>query len=180
MATPPAVKLKPKQRRPHVAELYLRGWSQTRIGEKLGVTQATISNDLKAIQKAWAESAIFDFNEAVGRELARIDNLEQVYWEAWFNSQAGATVRTASKSDAKGAASSVKTFDSVGDKRYLDGVQWCIEQRVKIMGLAAPEKITLSWKDKLPDEYKDRADEVQQQFTQLLALAAIGQPDDTD
>lgn len=173
--------LKAKERRPRVAELYLMGWPQTRIAKELAVGQATVSRDLKAIQDEWAKSAIFDFNEAVGRELARIDNLERTYWEAWDNSKAGETIRTAQKSDAKGQTHTVRTKDrAVGDKRFLEGVQWCIEQRIKLFGLAAPEKISISWQDQLPDEYKAKADEVQQQFAQLLAMAALAEGETYD
>ena len=41
------------QRRKQVAELYVQGWNQYAIAEKLGVTQPTICTELQRIQKEW-------------------------------------------------------------------------------------------------------------------------------
>lgn len=45
----------------------------------------------------------------------------------------------------------IKTEDRVGDPRFLDGVQWCINKRCQILGLDAPTKITISWQKELLD-----------------------------
>jgi len=34
----------------------------------------------------------------------------------------------------------VVKFDSAGDPRFLTGVQWCVEQRCKMLGLLAAVK----------------------------------------
>ncbi|MDB5306898.1 MAG: hypothetical protein JWO38_1100 [Gemmataceae bacterium] len=58
-------------RRVKVARGYLAGKTQSELASELGVTQACISLDLKAIRVEWRESALIDFNEARARELAR-------------------------------------------------------------------------------------------------------------
>ena len=69
-----------------VADLYLKGWYQSDIAAKVGVTQQQISNDLKVIYRLWKQSAIQDFNTLKERELIKIDNMERTYWEAWQKS----------------------------------------------------------------------------------------------
>lgn len=131
------------ERRPKVAERYLNGKRQSEIAEELGVNQATISRDLAALRKEWIKSALIDFNEAKARELTRIDNLESTYWEAWERSleafkskviKAKGNPRTEEELKTN-AEQTLKTEDRNGDPRYLQGVQWCIEQRCKILGV---------------------------------------------
>ena len=51
MGHTPRKKVQIEYRRTQVAELYLKGWTQAEIARKLGVSQGTISSDLKAIRK---------------------------------------------------------------------------------------------------------------------------------
>lgn len=105
-------------RRQKVADMYLSGKSQTEIAESLNTTQATISRDIKAIQKEWLKNATMSIDEVKSRELEQIDKLKKIYTEAW------------EKSCLKGN----------GDPRFLAGIQWCAEQRLKIFGGYAPIK----------------------------------------
>jgi hypothetical protein len=41
----------------------------------------------------------------------------------------------------------VVKYESAGDPRFLAGIQWCIEQRCKILGLLAAVKNELTGKD---------------------------------
>jgi DNA-directed RNA polymerase specialized sigma24 family protein len=61
------------RRRQAIADLYVQGFSQMAIAERLGISQATVSADLKQIRREWRESAIRDFDHAQDRELAKID-----------------------------------------------------------------------------------------------------------
>ena len=67
--------------RRNIAKLYLSGTTQMDIAEKLKISQATVSRDLKVIEKEWAAARINDIDERKRMELAKIDNLELVYWE---------------------------------------------------------------------------------------------------
>lgn len=138
------------ERRRKVAALYLAGNIQTEIASELGVDQATISRDLTALQKLWSEQALRDLGEAKAEQLAKIDKLEREYWEAWVKSQ--------------------NEQKDPGDPRFLDGVQWCVEQRCKVLGLNSPLEVkgnlgvTLlnKWKqqaEKQMDQVKDLEDE---------------------
>ena len=131
--------------RRRIAELYLRGWLQVDIADELGLHQTTISNDLKAIQAEWLESTIVDFDKARARELAKIDDLEREYWCGWQESTKDREIDI-EESQAGGKHGSLdktvhKVEGQVGDPRFLQGVQSCIDRRCKLLGLDAPTKV---------------------------------------
>lgn len=128
--------------RRRIAELYLEGKLQVEIAEVVNLSQSTVSNDIKALQKQWIESALIDFNEAKSQELARIDKLEREYYQAWHRSCEDA--ETIKQKGEPGEGTKVKTESvertvkgQAGDPRFLQGVQWCIDRRCKILGIDA-------------------------------------------
>jgi len=88
-------------------------------------------------------------------ELASIENLKREYWQAWERSldektktrteQSTAPDRVDKKGNpikAKGSAkATVEKEMMLGNPAYLAGIQWCISERAKILGLYAPNKI---------------------------------------
>src|SRR5215472_19251006 len=66
--------------------LYLRGLTQAEIAQRLNVSRQQIGYDLKLLQRRWQESALADFNAKKAAELAKVDELERTYWEAWERS----------------------------------------------------------------------------------------------
>lgn len=129
-----------------IAALYLKGKTQADIAADLTVTQQQISYDLKEIHKRWRESALVNINEAKHRELARIDNLEITYWQAWERSVGEVVKTVTSRSDKDGNRASIAKEVQVGNSAYLAGVQWCIEQRCKIFGIYEATKISFDWR----------------------------------
>lgn len=95
-------------------------------------------------------------------ELEKINRLEVAYWSAWEKSTsvqittrevfkappkpakvAGQKTRAPrKKADSLGELESTirETKTLVGDAKYLQGVQWCIEQRMKFLGVEAATK----------------------------------------
>jgi hypothetical protein len=182
MAAPKRSQVQIERDRAEIARLYLQGVTQATIGERLDMTQQMVSYDLKAIRVRWRESALINFDEAKAAELAKIDNLEVTYWEAWERSLTEFKSKTirAKGADIKkaraNAEQTIKTEDRNGDPRYLEGVRWCIDRRIKLFGLDEPIKI--DWREWLPKDYKP--DEVQYQFAQLLRVAAQNADNDED
>lgn len=140
--------------RRRIADLYLQGWLQADIAKSIGVAQSTVSRDLVALHGEWKKSALLDFNEAKARELAKVDRLEREYWEAWQRSCENAeTVRQ--EGSRKGDGDGLPPVDKIvktskgqaGDPRFLQGVQWCIDRRCKILGVDAAQKLDLRGKD---------------------------------
>ena len=128
------------------AAAYLRGKRQVDIAEELGVSQQQVSYDIKVLHRRWRESALIDLNEAKQRELARIDTLELEYWQAWEASR-GERQRSAVSKTGETSRAQIVKYDSPGDPRFLAGVQWCVEQRCKILGILAAVRNELSGPD---------------------------------
>jgi len=135
--------------RRRIAELYLEGWLQADIAGEVGLSQSTVSNDLKALHAEWLKSSLIDFDEAKAREIAKVDKLEREYYAAWRRSCEDAeTVRQEGKPPEEGEKDQpdkvVRTRKGqAGDPRFLAGVQWCIEKRCKILGIDAPQGLNI-------------------------------------
>lgn len=141
--------------RQRISTLYLEGWLQCDIADEVGLSQSTVSNDLKILQKQWLSSTLININEAKAKELARIDKLEQEYYQAWHRScedaetitEKGKGSKAKAKDDEDNSPTRPTEFEKTvqrkgqaGDPRFLQGVQWCISQRCKILGVNAPKK----------------------------------------
>ena len=150
--------------RKRIGELYLKGWLQNDIAKDLKISQATVSRDLKSLFKSWQKSALVDIDKAKAKELAKVDNLELEYWKAWERSceDAETTVKK-----TKGSVKRYQDDDGqfiverpaevdqtskgqTGDSRFLQGVQWCIDKRCKILGIDAPQRLEHTGRDGEP------------------------------
>jgi len=147
-----------QNRRYNVSDLYLKGWPQFKIAEKLGVTQGLISQDLKILRRAWQIESLSNFDKKQSIELIKIDKLEHTYWDAWELSKIVQKKKKAEKIfqkrkkaektdnkniDGELIKQSLEETDHLGDPRYLQGIQWCINKRCEIFGLNAPEKLNI-------------------------------------
>lgn len=136
-----------------VADWYCQGITQAEIAERINedrdyeLSQQTISNDLRAVQKAWLESSLRDFDEMRAEQLGKIDRLEREYWRGWERSCEDAeTVRN--EGPASGVEKIVKTKKGqAGNPAFLAGVERCVERRCKLLGLDAPVKQELTGAD---------------------------------
>jgi hypothetical protein len=147
-----------ESRRCHVAELFLRGVKrQGELAGRLGVDRSTVSRDLKVLNARWKEAALRDLDAAKGQELERIDLVEHEYWTAWENSKQNRETTTTEQvtgGDGDRTRAAIRKEDQHGDPRYLAGVQWCIEQRCKILGLYAAAQVDVRvLRERLVAEY---------------------------
>lgn len=130
-------------RRKLVAQYTLNRLDQTEIAEKLGVTQGTISNDLKALNKQWLEAAQDDISQIKARELAELDFMEL------------------------DAAITIQKLKKDGDYskalRYAGHRLDIKRDRAKMLGLYEPEKVELdaNMKHDIHDPSKMTDDELQ-------------------
>lgn len=153
------------KRRRRVAEAYLSGKSQVQVAEELGVSVNTIASDLQEIRKVWLAQMREAFDVKKAEELAKLDRLEQASWEAYEaskgkvmtekrrNEAVRQTLPGARKGGRRGSHVMVPlkevTETSVrerpeGDPRFLEQVAWCIETRLRTMGLLKGETTNVS------------------------------------
>ena len=134
---------KKQRRRLVVARLALLGYSTKVIARELGVKPSTVLKDIRDLHEEWKARIADSIDILKQRELARIDILEREYWNAWYRSIEAEVKALEVKEGDSGKRStrrSVKKW-AVGKVEFLQGVQWCIERRIEILGLKAPEKI---------------------------------------
>ncbi len=136
MAVTRAKKTEIAQRRKQVAELYIQGWTQVQIADKLSTTQFTVSTDLQRLQKEWRESRLRDFDSARELEIQKLDRLEREAWAAWERSQKPSQ-SAEFKDDATNTPSKKKVKNQNGDPRFLVVVHQCIASRRALLGLDA-------------------------------------------
>ena len=168
--------------RKRISGLYLRGRLQIDIAKEIGLSRATVSRDIKALHRIWLRSALIDFDTAKANELAKIDALEQIYYDAWDRSREDAETQTQKMmTDGKGkGAKSRKEMTKtakgqVGDPRFLDGLQWCSEQRLKIFGIYAPTKVEVRWRDELAQAGIDADDIFEKTVNEYIAALQAGE-----
>ena len=105
-------------RRMQVGELYLKGMTQVAIGLHLGVSQATISGDLKAVRKEWKDKRITDFDSLVAEDVQRLRRIALEAWNGWAKSQQPVeTMRVVQKNGEKKAEKTIR--QQTGDPRFL-------------------------------------------------------------
>ena len=128
------------KRRHQVGELYVQGHKQLAIGQQIGVSQQTVSNDLKAIQNQWRNSSVRDFDAVRDKELEKLDRIERECWAAWERSQKPAQSAVVSNGgDRQKTQKTVK--EQHGDPRYLEQILKCISSRRALLGLDAPVRV---------------------------------------
>ncbi len=111
------------ERRARVTRLYQSGMrDQYRIAEALGVSTATISRDIRALEAQWREEAARDIAAARGEMLARHHDLR------------------------KGLATAAR----VGDVQAVKATLAIDAEDAKLMGLYAPEKREVAGADGEP------------------------------
>jgi hypothetical protein len=128
------------QRREQITALYLKGWSQAAIAKELGISQSTVSDDLKYIRRKWEQSSIRNYDELRTRELHKLDFIESEAWAAWDRSQKPSQSATVT-GEGNGQQTKKSMKHQVGDPRFLDQVSKCIAHRRAITGLDAPLQV---------------------------------------
>lgn len=150
-----------EQRQQKVAELYLSGKPQHVIGEIVGVTQAQISHDLKALREQWRQSAEMSFGDRQALELAKVDQLEEFAWEMLRKSSEDSEVDSREVEKQLRAAQTggqgnhgpyrlriVKELTKHSRKGQAGSPAWaqqilnCIEVRCRMFGVIKPDSST--------------------------------------
>lgn len=150
--------------RQEVSTLYLKGYSSRQIANAISdkfapysVSYVTVSKDIKWLLKEWLKNTVTDIDQLKGRELEKLNILEQTYWTAWEKSiedyqKKSKKLKGSISADKQGNVTNspneqeIATTDmiSMGNPAYLAGIERCIERRCKILGVDAPQKHDLT------------------------------------
>jgi hypothetical protein len=137
-----------------ISQMYLQGSLQIEIADQLGLSVATVSNDLRKLQQFWWEASLQAIDEIKSRELAKIDILELEYWNAWKRSQLNTEQSTTEDlgsmefkdlltgeiTERKRVKTIKKSEGQSGNPSFLEGVLKCINKRCEILGIDSPNK----------------------------------------
>lgn len=192
-----AAKFSAAERQAHlltVESLYLSGKTQADIASQIGVSQQQISKYLARLQEAWLERMGERLESVKGRELARLDRLEREYWEAWarsclpeqtnVNKAKTTTVEAYTEAGLIEAPALDREWahterGQVGNPRFLEGVQNCIEMRLRIVGGFAPAKLEVyDWRKDAAEYGVDPDQLVDKLADHLFAKATNAGPSD--
>lgn len=108
---------KREQRRARVAELYVQHLSQRQIAELLGVSQPTVSRDIKYILNQWRKQYVENIQQVRLRELAELDAIDREM---------------------------AIQYQKTGEIKYVRERRWPKEMKAKILGLFEPERVALT------------------------------------
>ena len=76
--------------RRNISDLYLQGWNQTEIGDKLGIDQSTVSRDIKTLKAEWRKQR----NGLVEEFEAKYRLMYKEAYAAWLRSKEDAETTT--------------------------------------------------------------------------------------
>jgi len=145
------VKVRKQNEKHLIVSLYLQGNSLARVielaeeqtgGHRFGMH--TVRKYINEATEEWKTSKqeMIDNHKAI--ELEKINRLEATYWDAWARSCEVLTTKTKIKKKGEGermALAQVRDDEkqTIGDPRFLSGIQWCTEMRCKILGIEVPQ-----------------------------------------
>ena len=115
------------------ASMVLSGVGHAEIATRLGVSREQVTYDVRIIKDRWQARTTMDLTDAKSLEVAKIDRLERVYWEAWELQCLPDLL--------KDKAGEVHVLPQTGDPALLAGILKCIDRRCKLLGLDAPLQI---------------------------------------
>lgn len=103
-------------RRTKVAEMLLARKTQMQMADELGVGQATINRDVKAIRKEWHAERMQDLEEYIADDLARLAAAEAAMWPLVI----------------------------AGKPHAVDRLLSIMDRRAKLLGMDAPQRVDIS------------------------------------
>lgn len=153
MAAPKRTKFERENDLQRITGMYLQHMTQAEIATELKLSQPQIKYDLDEIKRRWREDTKIDLDAAKQKELARLEQLEHTYWQAWKRSLKPLKKVRIEKKFGE-VDKTIRTREQLlGIPAYLEGVVRCIQERSKLLGIYAPVKqdVKIDFTDELRD-----------------------------
>ena len=122
-----------QKRRKEVASLYLKGYTQQQIADKLEVSRQTINGDVKAVLAQWREETSHAMSERVAKQAMQLEDMRLRAWTAY-------TKAVAENRDAQ----SEKRPRSEKELNAIALLLRIQEREAKLYGLDAPNRTEVS------------------------------------
>jgi hypothetical protein len=136
-----------KEREAHRLELpklMRRGWTQTMIAEKFGVSSQQIACDWKIVVKDLNREATAEVREHVALKLQEYAEVKREMWEAWEKSKQNQEERLEEDvSSERGGhtKTALKEKGSCGDAKYMNIILECLKAERELQGLNPAKEI---------------------------------------
>lgn len=171
-------------RRLRVSELMLLGWDVKRISFEVQANPPVVLKDMRILRQRWQEQGVANIAEIRGRELARLDKIEEEAWEAWERSKSPIKRRQKSRyrsgRDDEFVTNETQSTESTsGDFHFLNIILECAEQRQKIFGLQT-QKVALQGVIEVRDVREMTDDELMQVVSGQVARPLLPEPAEDD
>jgi hypothetical protein len=147
-----------------VGRLYKRGYSYSEIAKEVtkrlnlekAISKQTVFNDCTMLLAEWKAERVQNVDDAIQKELAIIDEMIKVLWDAWEKSVLDQDLKATkkkgellggSKISTKEIEEQVKHEINYGDVRYIAEIRANLIERRKLLGLYSAEKREITGKD---------------------------------
>jgi hypothetical protein len=139
-----------------IMPLYFKGYTLRDIAARCTaqtgryVSHITVRADIKNMLEDFRRERndMIEYNLTI--ELEKINVLELEYWQGWEKSKTDKRQKSMKRRESSDSKSNNYTEQSetemvnMGDPRYLEGVQWCIATRCKLLGIEAPKRVDVT------------------------------------
>lgn len=151
--------------------------------ENQKISQMMVYHDLKGIINEWRERHINNSSVILAKEMARLDRLEQQYWDAWNESKKPLTHMDKEtyqiESDGGRYDSSKRTktremmkfIESHGQVEFLQGIERVIDLRFKLLGIGQTKNININWREQAKRAGVDPDEIIDAMVTQIVDIA---------
>ena len=130
-----------------IARQHLRHRPNAEIALALGVSERAVEHHLNTtIKPSWR----YTLARTQEQELARIDEVERIAWERFEASLAPTTREVVKEVLAKGGTEPqivervLTKIDRNGETAWVNVIQWCVEERCKIKGHYAAQRLQIN------------------------------------
>lgn len=122
--------------------LRIKGYSQGKIAEQVGIGQQQVSRILKKMNARYYKEIMDDIKNYKADQLAKHELIIEEAMEAWFKSKQHGAKRKVKgiKTGDTDKRATMDTFDFFGETQYLDTAMKAMEHQRKILGIDKPDQ----------------------------------------
>jgi len=106
-----------------IVRLRNMGYSNAQISNMLEISGGSVSKAIKRATEQWKRDMGEEYATLIAREMAANSTVMQEYYEAWVRSKSG------------------EDEEKEGNPAFMQGVERCIDRRIKLYGINPPVKV---------------------------------------